>query len=288
VLSPGSKPRNPDGQSQPRVVSTRSASLDLSTSRVPKLRCRASTPPGLHYVSGVPLCHVRFGTSRIAEPTTPSPLLLKSPTAESPILRIRATCPSRNRRSRSNRGIALRDFDVHGILALTNPDSPICDDQGFFRCLRVNSLAPSPRSNDPRTSRVLPDDSNSSILFLYEEIPSSATFLLCDFHWVDFSSERKELSFLSFILKNFQKALKSNTLWALRAHGRSRFNPSFSDLLLRLDLDLHSPARLEILNPTLGEERNKRFNYLASSTHSMRRYSTALDAGISRPKQRNN
>jgi hypothetical protein len=125
--------------------------LDLSTSRVPKLRCRASTPPGLHYVSGVPLCHVRFGTSRISEPTTLSPLLLKSPTAESPILRIRATCPSRNRRSQSDRGIALRDFDVHGILALTNPDSPICDGQGFFRCLRVNSLTPSPRSNDPRS-----------------------------------------------------------------------------------------------------------------------------------------
>jgi hypothetical protein len=122
-----SSSRKPDGQSQPRVVSTRSANLDLSTSRVPKLRCRASTPPGLHYVSGVPLCHVRFGTSRISEPTTLSPLLLKSPTAESPILRIRATCPSRNRRSQSDRGIALRDFDVHGILALTNPDSPICD-----------------------------------------------------------------------------------------------------------------------------------------------------------------
>jgi hypothetical protein len=41
-------------------------SLGLLTSRVPKLRCRASTPPGLHYVSGAPLCHVRFGTSRIA------------------------------------------------------------------------------------------------------------------------------------------------------------------------------------------------------------------------------
>jgi hypothetical protein len=32
---------------------------------------------------------------------------------------------------------------------------------------------------------------------------------------------------------------------------------SFSDLLLRLDLGLHSPARLEILNPTLGEVRTK-------------------------------
>jgi hypothetical protein len=118
-------PEIPMVKSQPRVVSTRSARPDLSTSRVPKLRCRASTPPGLHYVSGVPLCPVRFGTSRFAEPMTPSPLLLKSPTAESPMLRIHATCPSRNRRSRSDRGIALRDFDVHGILSLTNPDSPI-------------------------------------------------------------------------------------------------------------------------------------------------------------------
>jgi hypothetical protein len=134
-----SSSRNPDGQSQPRVVSTRSASLDLSTSRVKKLRCHASVPPGLHYVSGVPLCHVTFGASRFSEPTTPSPLLLKSPNAESPILRIRATCPSRNRRSRSNRGIALHGFDVHAIIALVNPDSPMRDSEGSSVHLRLKS-----------------------------------------------------------------------------------------------------------------------------------------------------
>jgi hypothetical protein len=32
---------------------------------------------------------------------------------------------------------------------------------------------------------------------------------------------------------------------------------SFSDLLLRLNLDLHSPARLEQLNPTLNGVRTK-------------------------------
>jgi hypothetical protein len=124
--------------------------LDLLTSRVPKLRCRASTPPGLHYVSGAPLCHVRFGTSRIAEYSAPSLLLLESPTAESPTLRIRATCPSRNRRSRSNRGIALRDFNVHGILALTNPDSPIRDSKGVPS--GTGSLTASPFSQIQRFS----------------------------------------------------------------------------------------------------------------------------------------
>jgi hypothetical protein len=97
VLSLGeANPEIPMVKGQPRGISTRGANLDLSTSRVPKLRCHASTPPGLHCASGVPLYSVTFGTSRIAEPTTPSPLLLKSPNAESPILRIRATCPSRN------------------------------------------------------------------------------------------------------------------------------------------------------------------------------------------------
>ena len=46
---------------------------------------------------------------------------------ETPILRIRATCPSDNRRLPQNREIATRDFGVHATLALANPDMPICD-----------------------------------------------------------------------------------------------------------------------------------------------------------------
>jgi hypothetical protein len=49
--------------------------------------------------------------------------------------------------------------------------------------------------------------------------------------------------------------LKSSGFCALMVATVSTL--SFSDLLLRLDLDLHSPARLEILNPTLGEKRTK-------------------------------
>jgi hypothetical protein len=159
VLSRGKQTPNPDGQ--------KSTSGNVHSRHEPcpfdfpstEFRYRASTPPGLHYASGVPLCHVHFGTSRIAEYSAPSLLLLESPIAESPTLRIRATCPSRNRRSRSNRGIALRDFNVHGILALPNSDSPIRDGQGFLRCLRVNTLSPSSRSNDPLDSAGLHDDS---------------------------------------------------------------------------------------------------------------------------------
>jgi hypothetical protein len=153
-------PEIPMVKSQPRGISTRDTGLDLSISRVPKLRSHASMPPGFHYVSGVPPCSFAFGTSRTAESTTPSPLLRETPNAESPMIRIRATCPSRNLRSRSNRGIALRGFDVHANLALANPDLPICDGQGFFCCLRANCPAPSPGSDDHRTSRKLRDASS--------------------------------------------------------------------------------------------------------------------------------
>jgi hypothetical protein len=66
------------------------------------------------------------------EPTTPSLLSLGTPNAGSPMLRIRATCPSRNLRSRSNREIALRGFDVHAILALANPDCRYAMAKGSF------------------------------------------------------------------------------------------------------------------------------------------------------------
>ena len=61
---------------------------------------------------------------------------------------------------------------MHAILTLANPDSPICDDQGFFRCLRVNTLTPSPRSNDPRSFANPPDGFEPSILPFDGEIPS--------------------------------------------------------------------------------------------------------------------
>jgi hypothetical protein len=59
--------------------------------------------------------------------STQSFLLLETTNAETPMLWIRATCPSSSRRLQSNRGIALRDFDVHVFLTLANPDSSICD-----------------------------------------------------------------------------------------------------------------------------------------------------------------
>jgi hypothetical protein len=181
VLFQESSSRNPDGRSQPRVVSTRSASLDLSTSRVPKLRCHASVPPGLHYVSGVPLCHVTFGASRFSEPTTSSPWQLKSPNVESLMLRIRATCPSRNRRSRSIWGIALRGFDVHAIIALVNPDSPMRDSEGSSVRLRLKP----PRNSfyNQRCTRVR--DSPRSVPVadsLPRENPPFITFGLCNLH----------------------------------------------------------------------------------------------------------
>jgi hypothetical protein len=51
--------------------------------------------------------------------------LCKRRSAESRSSGSRATCPSNDRRLRLNRGIATRDFDVHEMLALANPDMPI-------------------------------------------------------------------------------------------------------------------------------------------------------------------
>jgi hypothetical protein len=56
-------------------------------------------------------------------------------------------------------------------------------------------------------------------------------------------------------LQSLPKVLKPSGFCALTVAAASTL--SFSDLLLRLDLGLHSPARLEILNPTLGEVRTK-------------------------------
>jgi hypothetical protein len=105
----------------------------------------------------------------VREPMTPKFLLPESPNAGVPILWIRATCPHSDRRFRLNRGIALRDFDVHGIIALAHPDLPICDAEGFFLHSKANLLAP-PESNDPRDFPIFLDNFKSSVLFLYKEI----------------------------------------------------------------------------------------------------------------------
>jgi hypothetical protein len=84
-----------------------------------------------------------------------NPLHWETPNAETPILRIRATCPSDNRRLPLNREIATRDFDVHATLALANPDMPICDGKWVLPALEVNPLATSPRSNGLRDFAIL-------------------------------------------------------------------------------------------------------------------------------------
>jgi hypothetical protein len=77
VVPGRANPEIPMVKSQPRVTSTRTASLDLSIPRVPKLRCHVSVPPGLHYASRVPLYSFTFGPSRIAESSTPRPCCWK-------------------------------------------------------------------------------------------------------------------------------------------------------------------------------------------------------------------
>jgi hypothetical protein len=84
VLSRESKPRRPDGQSQPRVVLTRSTSLGLST--LPS----TETPMSREYATWTPL---RLRGPTLPRPLrdfadrgilAPSPLLLESPTHRIP------------------------------------------------------------------------------------------------------------------------------------------------------------------------------------------------------------
>jgi hypothetical protein len=70
----------------------------------------------------------------------------------------------------------------------------------------------------------------------------------------------------------------------------SHRNPCLLSLKLATEnfkFDLHFPCTIRTTQFTLGK-REQEFNCLASSTHSMRRNSTALYAGISWLKQRNN
>jgi hypothetical protein len=152
-------------------------------------------------------------------------------------------------RSRSNRGIALRGFDVHAILALANPDLPICDGQGFFCCLRANCPAPSPGSDGHRTSRNPARRFKSLIFFLYEEAftrhlrsgRSSLVRTLVETRGTlppeHFStqtpSEISQRHALCSIFNHFPKVMKSSESCALTLATAS--TSSSSDLLLRLN-----------------------------------------------------
>jgi hypothetical protein len=216
------------------------------------------------------------------------------------MLRIRATCPHSDRRSRSNREIALRDLYAHTILAPVNSDSPICNGKRFSPRLRVNRLVPPPGSNDPRDFASLHDDLSrrfsSSMkrsplhhlrpvrLPLVDSQRTKVLSLLSFSHSDSFRDFLRPRILLCSVFNHFPKVMKPPS--SVRSHPQL-FNLTFSALLLKLLVQSHSPARLEQSQFYLGNTEQKS-NYLASSTHSMRRSSTALDAGISWPKQRNN
>jgi hypothetical protein len=162
-------------------------------------------------------------------------LLLETPNAGIPILRIRATCPRSDRRSRLNRGIALRDSDVHGIISLANPDLPICDALGFFLHLKANLLAPSPRSNGPRDFAILLDNFKSSVLSLDEEISTPPPPFCATSTGVSYTVNQRTIpseisrthSPCSFF-NTFPKVMKS--FGSLGTHARKNYNLPFSAL----------------------------------------------------------
>jgi hypothetical protein len=117
-----SSSRKPDGQSQPRVIPLTPRAL---TFQLPE--CQTSDVALARHLD--PLClrgptlprHLRdFSDRGIRDSKS---FTAESPTAESPILRIRATCPSGNRRFQSNRG--FRFADPTCMRSLRSP-TPIC------------------------------------------------------------------------------------------------------------------------------------------------------------------
>ena len=95
----------------------------------------------LEHATWIPLClrgptllrHLRDFSDRGIHDS--KSLQLETPNVESPMLRIRATCLSKDIRPRSNQEVALRNFDVHVFLALANPDPPIPDDNQLLPML---------------------------------------------------------------------------------------------------------------------------------------------------------
>jgi hypothetical protein len=111
----------------------------------------------------------------------------------------RATCPSNDERLRLNREIATRDFDVHEMLALANPDMPICkwqpDSSGRPR---VNSLATPPRSDGLRGFEDLLDDLQVVDSLPLGELSAPPPSFCKDFTEACSLREAKALSLLSF------------------------------------------------------------------------------------------
>jgi hypothetical protein len=206
----------------------------------------------------------------------------------------RATCPSPNRWLRLNRGIAICDFNVHVTLALAKPDVPIYDSGQTPLC--ACRLTPSQLLSDLTGCRV------SEIYSTTLSRRSSSSWGVLRLATFDCATKTKgtnppELKLplipseilssplLALGLQQFSTALRSPRSCALTATANPTF--PFSDLPLRLHVrpTLHLHDSNNHIHSGLREQK---LNCLASSTHSMRRNSTALYAGVSWLKQRNN
>jgi hypothetical protein len=111
----------------------------------------------------------------------------------------RATYPSNDEWLRLNREIATRDFDVHGMLALANPDMPICkwqpDSSGRPR---VNSLTTPLRSDGMRGFEDLLEDIQVVDSLPLGELSAPPPSFCKDFTEACSLREAKALSLLRF------------------------------------------------------------------------------------------
>jgi hypothetical protein len=187
---------------------------------------------------------------------------------------------------------------VHGIIALANP---ICRYAMEIAPSCVYGLTLSHLLPDLTIQNLvsLLDDSRSPILFRCEEF--SAPPPCSGAASTESPSQRTKA-----IPSELRLLILSENLHALYCPSIFNHSPSVEVLLgsvhsclqqprlflllrltLRLNLDLRSPAHSNNLTQLWGKRVTKA-HYLTASTHSMRRFSTALDAGISQLKQRNN
>jgi hypothetical protein len=122
---------------------------------------------------------------------------------------------------------------VHGIIALVNPDSPICNIEGSSVHLRLKPLAAPSAINGALEFGTLLDQLQSSILLLEEILrspPSScatgAKAIPPELFPHSNSSRVFSITLLVLGLQSLLKVLKSSKPWAL--HARNGFSLSSS------------------------------------------------------------
>jgi hypothetical protein len=160
------KPRSPMVHGQPRGFVTRNAEPLYFKSPSTEMPIPDMGPPVLHSLPG-PTLPRHVGNSWIADSRGQVPHLLENPECRnSEVSDLRHLSPFKSTALTKSGDHTSRFFYVHAILALTNPDSPMCDGNGSSVHLRLKPLAAPSTINGTLEFGTLLDQLQSSILFL--------------------------------------------------------------------------------------------------------------------------